>query len=344
MIYFFHGDDSFSASEALATLAKAVGSDDVREANVSQLEGGSFNLAAFGTAAMVVPFLADRRLVVVRGLLASLDTPTGGRRGRKPAARGDALGPAAGLPALLGQLPETTDVVFIEVKVGRGNVLLAEIEALGTQQVQIRDFPALRREPLVRWVRERAAAKGATIDSAAVELLVELVGGNLWAMDNELEKLAIYRMGETIEAVDVGALVSGARETTVFELVDALMEGRAEAAMLKMEALLQEGAGGPYLLSMIARQARMLALAHELDRERVPQGEWGGRLGTTSDFVVRKTAEQARRFPFASVRLLYGLLVEADLAMKTGEATEEIALAELIARGVGLRHGAPLRR
>ncbi len=343
MIYVFHGDDSFSVSEALAGLAKAIGSDDVREANLSQLDGGSFGLAAFGSAAMVVPFLADRRVVVISGLLASLDTPAGGRRGRKPAAR-DALGSAAGLPALLGQLPETTDVVFIEAKVGRGNPLLTEIEALGTQQVQVRDFPALRREPLARWVRERTTAKGATINPAAVDLLVELVGGNLWAMDNELEKLATYRMGGAIEPDDVETLVSGARETTVFELVDALMEGRADTAMVKLEALLQAGAGGPYLLSMVARQARMLALAHELGRERVPQAEWGPRLGTTSDFVVRKTADQARRFPFESVRALYALLLETDLAMKTGGATEEVALAELIARGVGLRHGATARR
>ncbi|MEE8517830.1 MAG: hypothetical protein V3S98_01745, partial [Dehalococcoidia bacterium] len=60
-------------------------------------------------------------------------------------------------------------------------------------------------------------------------------------------------------------------------------------------------------------------------------------LGTQSDFVVRKTSEQARRFPPDAVRELYRLLVEADLAMKSSDSTEELALTELLARAGTLR-------
>ncbi|MDE2766369.1 MAG: DNA polymerase III subunit delta, partial [Chloroflexota bacterium] len=69
MIYVFHGDDTFSANEALTALAEAVGPPDVREPNVSRLDAAGFSVNAFMAAAMVVPFLAERRLVVVRGLL-----------------------------------------------------------------------------------------------------------------------------------------------------------------------------------------------------------------------------------------------------------------------------------
>lgn len=347
MIYVFHGDDGFSAHEALHALVEAVGPEDVRDPNVAELDGGSFDVAKFGAAAMVMPFLAERRMVVTRGLLTALGGSTGGgRRRRRGKARdtGDELGAAAGLPELLAQLPPTTDAVFLDGRLTNKNPLLVEIEALDSQQVQLREFPVLRRDPLARWVRERATLKGASIAPGAIESMVELVGGNLWAMDNELEKLATYRLNGTIEAEDVDALVAGARETSVFELVDALMEGRADTAMARLDSLLRDGSGGPYLITMIARQARMLALAHELGRERVPQAEWGQRLGTSSDFVVRKTADQARRFPLDAVRALYHLLVGADLAMKTGEAADDVVLAELVARAVTLRHGVVARR
>ena len=88
---------------------------------------------------------------------------------------------------------------------------------------------------------------------------------------------------------------------------------------------------------MIARQARMVAIAQELMARKAPQDEWAQSLGTTSDFVVRKTSEQARRFPAEAVRGLYRLLLDADMAMKTGEATEELAITELLEQACALR-------
>ena len=336
MIYVFHGDDDFSSSEALGTLLEASGPPELRESNVTQLSAGEFSINRFGSAAMVVPFLAERRVVVVRGLLAASEAQRPRRGPRQTNAARDA-GPAAGLEPLLSELPPTTDAVFLEGKLPAGNALLATIRGLGPEKAEVREFAALRRDSLAGWVRERASQKGAAIDGAAVTELAELVGANLWAMDGELEKLTIYCSGRTITKEDVAALVSGSRESSVFELVDAIMDGRPDVAQGATERLMRGGATGPYLLSMIARQARLVAIAQDLAAQRVPQGEWAPRLGTGSDFVVRKTAEQARRFAPEAVRALYRLLLEADVAMKTGETTEELALTELLAQAGSLR-------
>ena len=133
------------------------------------------------------------------------------------------------------------------------------------------------------------------------------------------------------------ALVSGARELSVFELVDAIMAKRPGAALTAMERLLQGGATGPYLIAMVARQARMVALAQALAASGVPQHAWGPRIGTTSEFVVRKTADQARGFTPDSVRGLYRLLLETDLAMKTGDIADDVALTELLAQAGALQ-------
>ncbi len=336
MIYVFHGDDAFSANEAVEALAEAVGPPDVRAPNVSRFDAAGFTVNAFVGAAMVVPFLAERRLVVVHGLLEAAAGSGGGRRGRRQP--GEGLGAAAGLPQALAETPDFTDVAFVDGRVAQGNPLLREIQALGKERVQVRSFAPLRREELKQWARERAARKGARLSPGAADALAEHVGPNLWAMDNELEKLAVYRSGgEVIEAEDVEALTASLRESSVFDLVDALMEGRGDRAMAKLQALLTEGAGGPYLVSMVARQARLTALGQELLRLGVPRGEWGPRIGANSDFVIRKTAEQARRFPAQAVGALYRLLVEADLAMKSGERPDEVALAELVARASSLR-------
>lgn len=337
MIYVLHGDDSFSAAEALGALLDAVGPADLRESNVSTIEAGEFSVEKLGAAAMVVPFLAERRIVVVKGLMAAAE---GQRRGRRPSERPSVPG---GLIELLGALPDSSDVVFLESKLSAGNLVLAAVKELGGGRVTVREFPVLRREALAAWVADRAAKKGAAIDRQAIAALVDQVGPDLWTMDSEIEKLSLYCLGRTITEEDVRALVASAREASVFTLVDAIMARRADTALASLRQLMDEGAAGPYLLSMAARQARMVALAQELAAQRTPQSEWGRRLGTGSSFVVRKTADQARRFSKESVRGLYGLLLEADVAMKSG-TTDELALTEMIARASGLRAPAPARR
>lgn len=335
MIYVFHGEDDFSSAQALNPLIDAVGTPDLRDSNVSRLDASEFTIDRFGGAAMVVPFLADRRVVVVRGLLGATEGQRTGRRGRRASA--DKEGPAVGLVPLLKEIPITTDVVFMETKVGATNAVLASIREIGPEQVIVREFPLLRRDSLPGWIRERAAGKNASIYSDAVDELADLVGPNLWAMDGEIEKLSIYASTRPITIDDVQALVTSNRESSVFELVDAIMEKRTDAALAVTQRLFHYGAAAPYLITMIARQTRMVAIAQELTARKVPQPEWAKRLGTTSAFVVRKTSEQARRFSPEAIIGLYRLLLEADIAMKTGETTDELAFTELLAQAGALR-------
>ena len=338
LIYVLHGEDSFSAHEALGVLLDAMGPDDVREPNLSGIEAGGFSAETLAAAAMVMPFLADRRVVVVRGLMATAE------RQQRRTTRARDTQPAKvpqGLTDVLAQLPPTSDVVFLEAKLTPANPIFKAVTALGNEQVKAREFPAIKGAALTDWVNDRAAKKEAHLDRRAAAMLADMVGPNLWAMDSEIEKLAIYRNGEVISTDDVLALVSSAKETSVFELVDALMARRVDVALSAMQRLLEDGATGQYLLSMVARQVRMIAIAQDLAARQVPRQEWAPRLGTSSDFVVRKTTDQARQFPPDAVRALYRLLLETDIAMKTG-TTDDLAMTEMITRAAALR--GPARR
>ncbi len=334
MIYLFYGEDDFSSAEAIKPLIEAVGPEDMRDTNVSVIDGVRFSIDSFGAAAMVVPFLADRRLVIVRGLLGTAEGQRGGRRGRR--AKADDEGPTAGLTKLLPDLLPSTDVIFVDGKVSAANPILAAMKALGSDLVKPREYPLMRRDSLGGWIRDRAAMKGATVEPQGMAELAEIVGPNLWALDGEIEKLAIYVGDRPITLADVQALVTGNRESNIFELVDAIMDKRPNTALEVTERLLNSGAAGPYLVSMIARQARMVAIAQDLAARKVPQNEWAQRIGTSSDFVVRKTSEQARRFSAEAVRGLYRLLLEADMAMKTSDTTDELALIQLLAQAGAL--------
>ena len=131
---------------------------------------------------------------------------------------------------------------------------------------------------------------------------------------------------------DVETLVSHAREASIFAAVDAVLEQRSQAALELIKRLLDTGGTVPYVLNMLARQVRLVLLAQELLQQRLPEGEIGARLGITSSFPLRKTMDQARKSTPQRMRRLHGLLLESDIAIKTGELEERMALEVLVAR------------
>ena len=101
-----------------------------------------------------VPFLAERRLVIVEGLLDSAgggDAPGARGQRRAPATRrrrGADAGPWRGLREALADLPPTTDLVFQDGPLRRNNPLLRDLAPVA----QVREFPVLRGVHLQRWV------------------------------------------------------------------------------------------------------------------------------------------------------------------------------------------------
>ena len=330
MIYVFYGPDSFTLHEALTELKAELDSDGMLTTNTAAFEGSQLRpdelLAVCGT----LPFMGAHRLVLVEGLLTRFET----RRGRRRASGGQAglpgqrpdLSPWRDLPTALESLPPSTTLVFVDGDISRDNPLLRLLSPLA----QVRTFPRLSQRDLAGWIQARAQREGVAISPAAVRLLADLVGNDLWALWQELKKLALYAAGRQVEEEDVRALTVAAREVSVFTLVDAVVEGRPDQALRLLEHLLDQGAAAPYLLAIIIRQYRNLLLAKEMLRQRRPTGEIGERLGITSRFALGKVVEQAGRYPPARLEASYRRLLEADASIKAGIYREELALELLV--------------
>ena len=240
-IYVFHGDDDFTIAEALAELKQDLGPAELRDANLATLSAGATSYEEVIAAGSTVPFMTPARMVVVEGLLATFEGGGPRRAGRSRAgAAKESAGPWAQLPDAAAGLPPTTILVFRDGPLRDGNPLLQLLKPVAT----VRRFSPLQREDLRLWVGERMARKGGAMSDKGARLLMELVGGNLWALDAELEKLQLYAGERPVSEDDVGLLVSRAREANIFAAVDAMVEGRQAAALRELQRLLADGGGG----------------------------------------------------------------------------------------------------
>ena len=325
-----HGD-SFLVTEALAGIRQKLGPDHLLESNTHKLTGSSVTLQELRAVSSAMPFLADYRLVVVEGLLASFEA--GGRRRRGGGTARSRLARWEGLGDYAGEMPSTTYLVFVDETLRANNPLLRAL----TANAEVQRFPVPRGEELARWIRNRAKAKGASVSPGALRMLNQYVGANLRLLDSELEKLSLYAGGEQIDEGHVRRMVAQVREASIFAAVDAIVQGNPSLALRLLRKLRNDGAALPYIQAMIARQLRLVTVAKELVETGVPRGEMGRRLELRAEFAVRKTLEQARRFSWPRVKGLYACLLEMDLAIKQGRQDEDLALELLVARAAVLR-------
>jgi len=326
-LYILSGQDDYSLSESLEDIKRGIGDQSLLAANTTTLDGPQMTLDQLRTVCETLPFLAERRLVIVKGLLERFE-PRGRPTRRKKTTRvTNHQNEHKSLGTYISQLPDSTILVLIDSKITSKNPLFSTLST----KAKVKSFPPLRGTRLRQWIQRHVMEEGSTISSQAVALLAKLVGSNLWTMANEINKLILFTSGRSIEEADVKMVVSYAQQDSVFAMVDAILEFKVGLAEQLLHQLLQRGASSAYLLVMLARQARMIVRVKELRNQRMSEAKIRNKLGLTAEFAWRKTIEHAKRYPLERIKEVYYKLLEADLSIKTGKYDGELALNILIA-------------
>jgi DNA polymerase-3 subunit delta len=326
LLHIFYGEDDYSIRQALEDIKKSIGDPAALMTNTTVLDGRQVTVEQLRSACETVPFLADKRLVIIEGLLERFESK--GRNNRKKSSRqADQPEEYKTIAAGISKLPDFTELVLISGRINERNPLLVELRAAA----KLRPFPPLKAAQLSPWIERRVKEAGGSITPSAISLLVRFVGNDLWIMANEVDKLVSFTGGRTIEEADVRKVVSYAQEASIFSMIDAIMEFRMKPAQQLLQQLFRDGAMPTQLLVMLSRQVRIIFQIKEMRAQGKSRGEIQSKLGLNSDFVLRKAWEQADSYTPARIRDVYHRLLETDLAIKTGKFDGEIALNVLIA-------------
>jgi DNA polymerase-3 subunit delta len=327
VIHVLYGKDGFSLRERLDALRSQLDEDGALATNTTVLDGSKTTPAEVMGACDTVPFLGGHRLVIVQGLLSRI-----AGRASNEAETWLALADYA------GRMPDSSTLVLVDGDVAAANPLLKALRG----EAEVREFKRLNQRALPEWIQRRARAQGVKLAPGAVRLLADFVGDDLWTLAGEIEKLSVYAGEATVSEEDVRALVAAVRETSVFHLVDAIVEGRSAAAIRLLRAMFREEKGAPYVLVMIERQLRHIAVACEM----LDRGEGSGRIGQVLGlpaFALDRLIDQAGAYSAARVRAAFERLLEADLQVKRGVYDAELALElfvyDLASRPAGLPVG-----
>ena len=334
MIYILHGQDEFGVAETVGVLRSRLAAEDpMAELNSTELDGRRLTVAELQAAADAMPFMGDRRLVLVRGLLGRCN-PRGGDKSKSARhALRDAL------LAYLPGVPPTTRLVFSEGTLAKDNPVLrwaskAAPDLEGDSAIVMRVFEPPAARSLPGWIGKRAKERGGHFEGRAANALAEALiregSVDLRLVDSEIEKLITWADGDAIDEDAVAHLITPIKLETVFRFGDALAEGNGPKAISLLHDHLDEGEHPLRLLAIITRQIRILHQARALLDAGSSKQAITSALPIPT-WAVEKSLRQARRFSAQTLEGALRRLLEIEVGIKTGQVEPLLALDLFVA-------------
>lgn len=365
MIVLLYGADELGIRRRIQQLKDlADGGSGMLVTNLTELDGRDVKAAEIIGPANSIPFLAPKRLIVVEHFFERFESRGAPAAGEATGARRLAAFEPM-LTALKSGLPETTILVFTGVSEDKSpfssNPMLKALKELpGVENVPL---PKLEREALNQYIRAEAKARGIRFkvgqmrrdegradentprESDPAQLLANLFQSDTLALNNELDKLALYTRGREVGVAEVNEICAGDRDTTTFEFVDAIQDGNLALAMERLEWLLREGEQYQGLVAALLTGYRRTASIIDLLDDRAPTEDIAKALGPAGKWPnLREAAiRRAKRIGHHGLKQAYEAIVESERSFKSGETPEDVAFELMLMRLTGLVGAPPPR-
>jgi DNA polymerase-3 subunit delta len=293
------GEEPLIIEETLDQLRQRAREHGYLEREILHVETG-FDWGRIAASTDNLSLFAARRLLELR-------LPNG-----KPGKEGSAV-----LKAYAQNPPEDTALVVIAGRLEPAQRKSAWVQAIAKAGVMSYVWP-LRRHELSDWVAHRAQSRGLTIDRDAAALLAERNEGNLLALAQEVEKLALMSDGKAVGLAEARDAVADSARYAVFDLPDAVAAGDVARAQRITQRLRVEGEEPVLVLWGLSRDLRVLAdlQASQATGESAAAVMKRHRVWQTRQSRLQQLAQRAPRQAWA--RLL-ARAAAADRAIKGAE-------------------------
>ena len=235
-VYLFHGAEGFLIEEAIEKLKGSVLAPGFEDLHYHLFTGPSIRPPDIIQMCQTLPFLSSRRLVVVREI--------------------EGMAGSEALISYLDHPSSSTCLVLVAGKVDPKKRLFSALITQGQEVI----FSPLNDSQTRLWIKEISRSMGIALTVAAVAYLQERLGNDLYQLRNELEKLSLTMEEPGPRDVEeIQAILTGERDHTVFEWLDALRECGPEKAIRLLNTLLDSGEHPLSLLGLLLSHLRKIA-------------------------------------------------------------------------------------
>ncbi len=313
MIIFLHGPDTFRSQKQLKKMMSKFKADrDPQGLNVVSVDATQIDPPALLQEMLATPFLAERKMIVVKNLLSSKQKEFHGElQGRL---EGDGF-------------PESNVLVFWE---GKGDYRAKATKALFEylkKEKFAQHFEELSGAPLSSWIAAEIKERKGHIHAQALRYLVSHVGSDTFKLHHLINQLTSYKNGGEIRVADVMQFVDETADDNIFNLVDAIVAKQSKKVFAMMREQYKKGETPQYIFAMVLRQFKiLLQLRDVFEREDNPRSDQLAKRLGLHPFVVKKSLPMVKRYTSSDLRQIYEHLLDIDIKTKTGQGDQSVML------------------
>jgi len=311
LIYVLNGkDESLVGAEAQKLLDELI-EPEQRATGLLDVDGPDVSLADVLDELRTLPFLADRRVVLIR----KADDFISRDRNRQ-------------LLEKYFDAPCPTGILVVIVRSWPSNTRLArKLKKVG---VLISVTPPKRQELPRRLCEYTREAHDMNLNRDAAELLVDLAGDDLTRLYREIDKLALFAEGaKTITPEHIEQLTGHNRMFGAFEVIDAILTGDPAGATDRLRRMFAEDKSTEYTVvgAFAFHLRRMFQAKVLLDKGTHPKQISNSlRIWSHKD----RFFSQIRQMPLQRIGEYLKRLGQTDHAIKTGRTKAPVAMEQLV--------------
>ena len=252
--------------------------------------------------AQTLPFLVERRVVLVRG-----------------AERYQTEAAGKALLAYLEDPSQSTVLILLASTIDRRTKFFKQCGKVGV----VVECPELNEREAANWVRREAVARGKRIEGAAVTALVERSGTHLSDLNNALNVLIGYiGAREAITEADVMAACADVAEEEVWALTDAIAASETGDALRSLRKLIDLGKQPDELMGIINW---LLTSAYAV----AAAGDGKPKI---SPFVAGKVAPLADKLGIEKLRAAFALCTDTHFMIRSTGIDSALSLELLVVK------------
>jgi len=315
MIIFLYGADTYRSRANLKKLKeKFVKEKDKQGLNISLIPGSDLTLQQFRKTCLTGGLFSSKRLTIVENFL----TKTSPRE------------TIFSLIDFIQQPQDKNNIIIFweeEIRPQKLNKDKRKLFQLLKKEKYSQQFDLFKPYQVQAWIKKRVHQENFEIEEAAAEHLAQVFNSDLWAIDNELNKLFAYLSPKKeIDLVAVKSLGTVLLNQNIWEMVDALGNKNRKLALRLLSDQLKGGADINQLMGMIVRQFRIITQVKIAQQKKRTAS--AKQLGL-HPYVYRKASRQAQNYTLSQLKKIYRELLQADLLRKT-QSLSLLALIDLL--------------
>ncbi len=182
----------------------------------------------------------------------------------------------------------------------------------------IEEQDALNKRTFIPWAKARIAKSELKIEANALKELSERTNYDPERLNMEIEKFRLNDEKKSISIDDVESLTTDTLERDIWSLIDAINESDTVKSMNILENLNKQSVDPNYIISMLARNLRLITLTKFLLEKDSSSREIASAL-KVPPFLVPNLIKGAKKYSNERLVTIFTKLSNLDFQIKTGQ-------------------------